>query len=66
MLINNLPIIHSYHTCILGSDIFRADNTVIGLGFKLDNSLNPGPYIEMVSVARLQKCLAFINSIFIR
>lgn len=55
---NRTPIIHSYH--VLGSDVLRADNYVIRLGFKLKNLLDSDPNFEMVCnyVVRIYKLLA--------
>jgi hypothetical protein len=52
------PIIYSYN--ILGSEILRANESVIDLGFKLTSSLDPRPHIDMVCCKAL-KILGFIN-----
>lgn len=57
---NRSPIINSYHLLCL--DIFRADNSVTVLGFKLNNSLNLGIHIELV-YCKAFKILGFVNRI---
>jgi len=52
------PIIHSYN--ISGSEILRADKSVIDLGFKFTSTLDPRPFIDMVCCKAL-KTLGFIN-----
>lgn len=43
---NYLPIINLYY--LLGLDTLRVNDSVIDLGFKPNNSLDPSPHIEMV------------------
>lgn len=52
---NRSPIIH-----FLGSDILRANNSVIDLDFKLKNSLDPDFHIEIVCCKAL-KMFGFVN-----
>lgn len=50
---------HSYN--ISGSEIERADKSVIDLGFKFTSSLDPRPHIDMVCCKAL-KTLGFIST----